>query len=282
MSSGSIIDTALNLAVTTEKNVLPIRAFSPKIIDIYNSPTDAGSYTVTAQIEMASPGTFANYQGVQYTNATITINRAAQTPLKFGQFTAIVGSSYPFNVYGGSGPGALVRSLVNAGTANCSYNTATYLLTATAPGNCSVQAIKAGTPNYLSATVTDTIYWTKFIEAVVSNSAPSSPLSIPVATENTVTKKTEVVTSSSFLDTNDQPIVGAVNRGATIRIVISGFEGLTPDDLTVYFKPYEDAQVVTVTSTYVQVVVPATAVTGKIAIDGPRGVAYSPSLSVNP
>ena len=282
MSSGSIIDTALNLAVTTEKNVLPIRAFSPKIIDIYNSPTDAGSYTVTAQIEMASPGTFANYQGVQYTNATITINRAAQTPLKFGQFTAIVGSSYPFNVYGGSGPGALVRSLVNAGTANCSYNSATYLLTATAPGNCSVQAIKAGTPNYLSATVTDTIYWTKFIEAVVSNSAPSSPLSIPVATENTVTKKTEVVTSSSFLDTNDQPIVGAVSRGATIRIVISGFEGLTPDDLTVYFKPYEDAQVVTVTSTYVQVVVPATAVTGKIAIDGPRGVAYSPSLSVNP
>jgi hypothetical protein len=282
MTSGSVIDTALSLAVTTQKNVLPVRAFSQKIIDIYNPPTDAGSYTASAQIEMASPGTFANYQGIQYTNATLTITRAAQTPLTFGQFTAIVGTAYPFNVYGGSGQGVLVRSLVNTGTANCSYDNVTYYLSATVAGNCSVQAIKAGTPNYLSTSVTDTIYWSTFIAPIVSNPAPSSPLSIPVATDNTFTKKTEVVTSSTFLDTSNQPIVGAVNRGTTIRIVISGFEGLTPADLTVYFKPYEDAQVVDVTSTYVEVVVPATAVTGKIAIDGPRGVAYSPSLSVNP
>ena len=90
------------------------------------------------------------------------------------------------------------------------------------------------------------------------------------------------MSSSSFLDQSNQPIIGAVTKGDTIRIVISGFEGLSIDDITVYFKPYEDAQVVTITSTYVEVVVPATAITGRIAIDGPRGVTYSPSLTVNP
>lgn len=94
--------------------------------------------------------------------------------------------------------------------------------------------------------------------------------------------RTEVVTSSGFLDTSNQPIVGGVNRGVTIRIVVSGFEGLVADDLTVYFRPYEDATVVSVTSTYVEVVVPSSAITGPIAIDGPRGVTYSPSLTVNP
>jgi hypothetical protein len=276
---GSQWSASISQAVSDLKNVLPIRAFSQKIIDIYNPPTDAGSYLAIAQIEMASPGTFTNYQGIQYTNATLTINRAQQEALRFGQFGAVVGESYPLNVFGGTGPGVLVRSLVSAGTANCSYNSSTYLLTATAAGECSVQVIKAGTPNYLSESTTATIYWTKFVVFVAGSSSIGS---IPLSADTTITKKTEVVSSSSFLDINDQPIVGAVSRGATVRIVISGFEGLTPDDLTVYFKPYEDATVVTVNPTYVEVVVPAGAITGRIAIDGPRGVAYSPSLSISP
>jgi hypothetical protein len=279
---GSYWSTSISQAVSDPKNVLPIRAFSPKIFDIYNSPTDAGSYTVTAQIEMASPGTFANYQGVQYTNPTITINRAAQDPLRMGQFSAFVGTPLPFNIFGGSGPGILVRSLVDSGTANCSYNSVTYYLSATDAGTCSVQAIRAGTPNYLTATLNQTISWTKFVAPVILNPVPTGPRAIPLAPDVVVEKKTEVVGSSSFLDQSNQPIVGAVNKGDTIRIVISGFEGLSIDDLTVYFKPYEDAQVVTITSTYVEVVVPATAITGRIAIDGPRGVTYSPSLTVNP
>jgi hypothetical protein len=279
MSTGTVSTTSFSLAVTTEKNVMPIRAFSQKIIDIYNPPTDAGSYSAIAQIEMASPGTFTNYQGIAYTNATLTINRAQQQALTIGQFGAFVGESYPLNVFGGSGPGILVRSLVSAGTASCSYDSATFRITATAAGTCSVQVIKAGTPNYLTESTTATIFWTKFV-AFVAGAANTG--SIPLAADTTITKRTEVVSSSSFLDASNQPIVGAVSRGATIRIVISGFEGLTPDDLTVYFKPYEDATVVTVTSTYVEVVVPAGAITGRIAIDGPRGVAYSPSLSINP
>jgi hypothetical protein len=279
MSTGTVSTTSFSLAVTTEKNVMPIRAFNQKIIDIYNPPTDAGSYSAIAQIEMASPGTFTNYQGIEYTNATLTINRAQQQPLTIGQFGAFVGESYPLNVFGGTGPGILVRSLVSAGTASCSYDSATFRITATAAGTCSVQVIKAGTPNYLTESTTATIFWTKFVAFVAGATNTGS---IPLAADTTITKRTEVVSSSSFLDASNQPIVGAVSRGATIRIVISGFEGLTPDDLTVYFKPYEDATVVTVTSTYVEVVVPAGAITGRIAIDGPRGVAYSPSLSINP
>jgi hypothetical protein len=48
----------------------------------------------------------------------------------------------------------------------------------------------------------------------------------------------------------------------------------------VTFRPDEDAVFTEVMSTYVEVEIPSRAVTGVIAIDSPRGVAYTQSFTI--
>jgi hypothetical protein len=268
----------------TDKNnnlsVRPIRAFSPTAVASNTIPTEAGVYRVGSTFTISSPALLSNYQGIESVTATLTINQARQKALSIGQYEAYPNiSSYPLNVYGGSGPGAVVRTLVSAGTAGCAL-ASSLIITATSVGTCSVQAVKAGTRNYFPETATATILW---ITWSANNAVQSlgGNHSIPLTGGNQFTTRTETVTASAFSNTSGGAISSAT-VGTTIRINSTGFAGLTTAQITATFRPYEDAVVSAVTSTYIQVVVPAGAVTGVIALDSPRGVAYTPSFTISP
>ena len=268
----------------TDKNntlsVRPIRAFSPTVVAGNTMPTEVGTYQVSSALTLSSPASLSNYQGVESVTATLTINMARQKTISIGQYQAYPNmSSYPLNVYGGSGPGILTRTLVSAGTAGCSL-TGSFILTATSVGTCTVQAEKAGTRNYFGETTTATIYWIEWnanyaLQTVVENNA------IALSAGNSFIVKTETVTASAFSSTGGSAITSAA-VGTTIRINSTSFAGLSPSDLSVTFRPYEDAVITAVTSTYVEVAIPSGSVTGVIAIDSPRGVAYTQSFTVSP
>jgi hypothetical protein len=210
----------------------------------------------------------------------MTINQARQKALSIGQYEAYPNiSSYPLNVYGGSGPGIITRTLVSAGSANCTIE-GNLIIKALNVGTCSVRAVKAGTRNYFAETTTATILWITWSANYAVQSLGGSH-SIPLSGGNQVIVKTETVTASAFSDTSGNPISSAT-VGTTIRINSTGFAGLTPAQITTTFRPYEDGVVTAVTSTYVELVVPAGAVTGVIALDSPRGVAYTPSFTISP
>ena len=272
--------TDKNNSAGSNMYVRPIRAFSPTALASNTIPTDAGVYKVASTFAISSPASLGNYLGVESVTATLTINKARQKSITIGQYDAYPNiSSYPLNVYGGSGPGTLTRTLISAGTAGCSL-ASEFILTATSVGTCTVKAEKAGTRNYIVESTTATIYWITW-----SNNYTAQTLegihTISVSGNNGIVVRTETVTASVFSNTSGGAISSAA-VGTTIRINSTGFSGLTPSDLSVTFRPYEDAVISAVTSTYVEVVIPAGASTGVIAIDSPRGVAYTQSFTISP
>jgi hypothetical protein len=243
-------------------------------------PTEAGTYKVGSTFAISSPASLSNYQGVESVTATLTINKANQRAITIGQYLAYPNiSSYPLNVYGGSGPGVLTRTLVSAGSAGCSL-ASSFILTATSVGSCTVKAEKAGTRNYIVESTTATIYWIAWLDNYAAQTLGGNNV-IPLAGGNQIIVRTETLTASAFSNTSGGAITSAA-VGATIRINSTGFSGLNVSDVSVTFRPYEDAVVSAVTSTYVEVVIPAGATTGVIAIDSPRGVAYTQSFTISP
>ena len=272
--------TDKNNSAASNMYVRPIRAFSPTALASATVPTDAGVYKVGSTFAISSPASLSNYQGVESVTATLTINKANQRAITIGQYLAYPNiSSYPLNVYGGSGPGVLTRTLVSAGTAGCSL-ASSFILTATSVGSCTVKAEKAGTRNYIVESTTATIYWIAWLDNYAAQTLGGNNV-IPLAGGNQIIVRTETLTASAFSNTSGGAITSAA-VGATIRINSTGFSGLSPSDLSVTFRPYEDAVVSAVTSTYVEVVIPAGATTGVIAIDSPRGVAYTQSFTISP
>jgi hypothetical protein len=259
---------------------MPIRAFNSETSG--NAlPTDAGTYRVGASYSLSSPALLSNYQGIESVTATLTINKAQQRTITIGQYQAFPNiSSYPLNVYGGSGPGILTRTLVSAGTAGCSL-AATFVITATSVGTCTVRAEKAGTRNYIVESTTATISWVAWVDNYATQS-PGGTHSIPLSGGNQIIVRTETLTASAFSNETGTAISSA-RVGTKLRINSTGFSGLTPSSLTVTFRPYEDAVINAVTSTYVEVVIPSGAVTGVIALDSSsRGVAYTQSFTISP
>jgi hypothetical protein len=243
-------------------------------------PTEAGVYKVGSTFSISSPASLSNYQGVESVTATLTINQARQTTITIGQYLAYPNiSSYPLNVYGGSGPGVLTRTLVSAGTAGCSL-AASFTLTATSIGSCTVKAEKAGTRNYIVESTTATIYWIAWVSNYAAQALEGNNV-IPLAGGNQIIVRTETLTASAFSNETGTAISSA-RVGTKLRINSTGFSGLSPSDLSVTFRTYEDAVITAVTSTYVEVVIPSGAVTGVIAIDSPRGVAYTQSFTISP
>jgi hypothetical protein len=268
----------------TDKNntlsVRPIRAFSPTTPGVDTIPTDAGTYLVAPALTLSGPASINNYQAVEYVSTTLTINKARQRPLSVGQYESYPNiSTYPLNIYGGSGPGIVTRSLISSGSAGCSISQ-NFFINATNVGTCDVQAVKAGTLNYFAETTTATIRWIAWSANYAIQSLGGNN-SIALAGGNQFTVRTETVTASAFTNVSESAITSAT-VGTTIRINSTGFAGLSPAALTVTFRPYEDAFVSAVTSTYVEVVIPPGSVTGVIAIDGPRGVAYTGSFTISP
>jgi hypothetical protein len=272
--------TDKNNSAASNMYVRPIRAFSPTALASNTVPTDAGVYKVGSTFAISSPASLSNYQGVESVTATLTINKANQKAITIGQYLAYPNiSSYPLNVYGGSGPGVLTRTLVSAGSAGCSL-ASSFILTATSVGSCTVKAEKAGTRNYIVESTTATIYWIAWLDNYAAQTLGGNNV-IPLAGGNQIIVRTETLTASAFSNTSGGAITSAA-VGATIRINSTGFSGLTPSNLSVTFRPYEDAVVSAVTSTYVEVVIPAGATTGVIAIDSVRGVAYTQSFTISP
>ena len=272
--------TDKNNSAASNMYVRPIRAFSPTALASATVPTDAGVYKVGSTFAISSPASLSNYQGVESVTATLTINKANQRAITIGQYLAYPNiSSYPLNVYGGSGPGVLTRTLVSAGTAGCSL-ASSFILTATSVGSCTVKAEKAGTRNYIVESTTATIYWIAWLDNYAAQTLGGNNV-IPLAGGNQIIVRTETLTASAFSNTSGGAITSAA-VGATIRINSTGFSGLNVSDVSVTFRPYEDAVVSAVTSTYVEVVIPAGATTGVIAIDSVRGVAYTQSFTISP
>ena len=272
--------TDKNNSAGSNMYVRPIRAFSPTALASNTIPTDAGVYKVGSTFAISSPASLSNYQGVESVTATLTINMARQTTIIIGQYLAYPNiSSYPLNVYGGSGPGVLTRTLVSAGTAGCSL-ASSFILTATSVGTCTVKAEKAGTRNYIVESTTATIYWITWLDNYAAQTLEGNH-AIPLAGGNQIVVKTETLTASAFSNETGTAITSA-RVGTKLRINSTGFSGLNLSDVSVTFRPYEDAVVSAVTSTYVEVVIPAGATTGVIAIDSPRGVAYTQSFTISP
>jgi hypothetical protein len=272
--------TDKNNSAGSNMYVRPIRAFSPTALASNTIPTDAGVYKVGSTFAISSPASLSNYQGVESVTATLTINKARQTTITIGQYLAYPNiSSYPLNVYGGSGPGVLTRTLVSAGTAGCSL-AASFTLTATSVGSCTVKAEKAGTRNYIVESTTATIYWIAWVSNYAAQALEGNNV-IPLAGGNQIIVRTETLTASAFSNETGTAISSA-RVGTKLRINSTGFSGLSPSDLSVTFRTYEDAVITAVTSTYVEVVIPSGAVTGVIAIDSPRGVAYTQSFTISP
>ena len=173
----------------------------------------------------------------------------------------------------------MTRTLVSAGTAGCSL-ASSFILTATNVGSCTVKAEKAGTRNYIVESTTATIYWITFVTNYATQTL-SGNHTIPLSGGNQIVVRTETLTASAFSNTSGGAITSAA-VGTTIRINSTGFAGLTPSSLSVTFKPYEDAVITAVTSTYVEVVIPTGATTGVIIVDSPRGVVYTQSFTISP
>ena len=206
-------------------------------------PTDAGTYSVSpSSFTLLNGADIANYAGVIYESATVVIDRAPQVRLTIGQYNAFRGiSTYPVNVYGGSDIGAITVSVIDSSTSGCLL-VSERALTAANVGNCTIQVVKAGTRNYLTETATATFYW---IEWVANNTVQALPgaNTTPLTGGNSVEKSEVVVTANSFTNTSGDGITSS-SVGNTIRILITGYEGLDPLDIDVIFRPYQYVEVI--------------------------------------
>jgi hypothetical protein len=268
-------------------SVRPIRAFSPGAGASNTLPTDVGTYSVAPTLTLSSPASLNNYQAVEYFGTTLTINRARQRALSVGQYNAFPGiSTYPLNVYGGSGPGLVTRSLIPGGSAGCSLAQDLFI-TATTVGTCDVRVEKAGTPNYFSESTTTTIYWIQWSDAYATR-APSTPTEIVMNHQTAITKYNyETLTVTSYQNSSGVTIT-SIATGATLRIIGDGFSP-TSDYTEVVFASMDmvdltsGLQVISSGgSNYLQLTVPSGVTTGAITVNSPKGMAVGPTLTITP
>ena len=150
-SNGNSASIGRGSGVNQFTYIMPVRAFNP-IENVASAvPTNAGNYlALPVNFNFISPASISNYQAISVTGKSFTINKSRQTALSIGQYMAFVGTStYPINVYGGSGTGTLSRSLTSSGTANCTLQSGMFVQ-ASAVGSCSVTAVKLRDSNYLT------------------------------------------------------------------------------------------------------------------------------------
>ena len=265
-------------------SVRPIRAFNPTVSATSTTPpTDAGSYSLTpSSLVLANSASLDNYQGVIYESSTITINKAQQTTLSIGQYLAFPNiSSYPINVNGGSGTGALTRSLLGAGSASCTLSDG-LLLTATSVGTCSVQVVKALDTNYLAETATATIYWILWSNSYATQT-PSTPtgIDLPHVTE-IIAHDYYALTVTGYTNETGTPISSAA-IGDIIRIIGTGFDNADTAMQVTFFEMINvEKSLLSVTPISIQLTVPEGAETGAIIVDLTAASTNGPSLTITP
>ena len=251
-------------------------------------PTNVGSYRYSVSDLVISAGaSLNNYQGVIYESATVTINKAFQAKLSVGQYDAYPGiSSYPLNVYGGTGLGSVTRTLVDTGTAGCALS-GILILTATNAGTCTVRAVKDGGSNYFTETTTATIYWIPFINRYIA-SGPSTPTDLGLSGSTAFSKLTyESFTVLSFAN-GSGIAVSSASVGSILRIIGTGFNA-SDSTTEVFFgmtsvsAPLLAFNVVNPLANYIQLTVPTDAETDRVVIRSSKGWATSPgTLTITP
>jgi hypothetical protein len=281
---GSLVTSSWGIGATVKgesgKNYTrPIHAFSQGEVatTTYSAPpTDAGSYTVKAASLTFSSGSLSDYQGVTYTDGTLLINRAQQSPLAIAQYAAFFGTPYKILIFGGSGTGALTET-VTAGTAlGCTINGDT--LTSTTVGTCQLFASKAQDRNYETATAVAFVYFLNYvINQPVSSSGSSSEIALSGVTAVTV-------------DSNSPPsITGfsaltlSLTGGGTFTITGTGFTG----SITVKF--WRNKSISATSGNGTTIVIPVSSIqsagvtSGRIGVITASGEAVSvDSLTITP
>jgi hypothetical protein len=227
---GSLVTSSWAIGATvkgeTAKNMTrPIRAFSQGEVATltYSSPpTDAGTYTVKAASLTLSSGSLSDYQGVSYTDGSLLINRAQQSPLVIAQYAAFFGTPYKVLIFGGSGAGVLTET-VTAGTATgCTLNGDT--LTTTSVGTCQLTATKAQDRNYETATAIAFVYFVNYL-INQPTATPSTPNEIAISGSTSLSVSTTSPPSITSLST----LALSIAAGGTFTITGTGFgaSGLT-------------------------------------------------------
>jgi hypothetical protein len=294
LTSSSWTMGAVSKSESARNMVRPVRMFTPcHSVDSCTAfastsmPTNAGTYRLTPSALTLSSGSLSNYEGVTYASGLLTINKVSQTPIKIGQYDAFPGiSTYPLNVYGGSGTGVMRRTLTSAGTANCTLTNIMFI-NATTPGKCDVRVTKAADFNYFMETATATIYWIQFVDRY-TNSGPTSPTDLALSGGTAVEKRTyETFTVLSFADETGTAVT-SIKANTKLRVIGTGF--VASDGTTeVYFGlasvPSSGLTFNTLDpmANYVLLTVPEDAETDKVLMHSAKGWATSPvTLTIVP
>ncbi|NQW60229.1 hypothetical protein HQ459_05540 [bacterium] len=115
-------------------------------------PSSVGSVALTAVLSPTASGT---YSGSTSSALNKTVALATQSGLTLTSTSGTSGTDLTLAATGGSGGGALSYVVTAAGTAGCSISSSN-LLSATAPGTCTVTATRAASTNYLVQSSTAT------------------------------------------------------------------------------------------------------------------------------
>lgn len=115
-------------------------------------PSSVGSVALTAVLTPTASGT---YSGSTSSALNKTVALATQSGLTLTSTSGTYGTALTLAATGGSGGGALSYAVTAAGTAGCSISSSN-LLSATAPGTCTVTATRAASTNYFVQSSTAT------------------------------------------------------------------------------------------------------------------------------
>jgi mucin-19 len=128
--------------------------------------TSAGTCKVTATRDADNV-----FDARSSASTTITIDRAAQTPLSSATTTGDLFTGIIVAVTGGGGTGSVSTS-ITPGTANCTLTAG--LVTARNIGTCALSISKAGDTNFFSASGTVTLTFAKALPVMGSVASPTS------------------------------------------------------------------------------------------------------------
>ena len=230
LTSSSWTMGAVSKSESTRNMVRPVRMFTPcHSVDSCTAfastsmPTNAGTYRLTPSALSLDSGSLSNYQGVSYASGVLTINKINQTPIQIGQYDAFPGiSTYPLNVYGGTGTGVMRRTLTSAGSANCLLTNIIFI-TASSSGICTVSVTKAADFNYNLQSATATIYWIPFINRYTS-SGPTTPTDLGLSGSTAYERRSyETFTVLSFANGSGTAVT-SVAKNTVMRIIGTGFD----------------------------------------------------------
>ena len=247
----------------------PIRAYSPDTITVTTVPTFVDSYTVSVDTITMTSGLLSNYQAVVFQRSGLDITQARQDSLRVNTYGATLGLPFTVTILGGSGSGARTQTVVAGSTATgCAISGDT--MTSTSAGACNLQIKKAYSRNYLTETITATVYFLLFVINQPAPAAGSGP-NVALTGESDVTVDIDLAPMISSLSTY------AATAGVTSLLINGvGFNGSDPlFELKFWRGIAGTGYTINPAKTQITVTVPAGTRTGKVTVITSKGLAVS-------